>query len=183
MIGIESFGRAFEVPEPSGERALELYSLAIGVCERAGVIDSFIEASDASEGVGPLLEAAASAAARAKADPDDVEAAAQADAAANRAAEAVRVASAEQARIFGRAAIKLAGAPGALAAVRRTLIGGTVDGTPILADSFATLFATPGQYLTPYAAALQVWMRAGFFGVPRTSGAGRPRPSAPAGVA
>jgi hypothetical protein len=118
-------GEKFAIPEPVGERALALYSLAVGVCERAGVLDTFLAAASGGER--------------------------------------------EEARAFGRAAIKLAGDPAALVSAKSTLLGGTVDGELLTEAVFVAHFSLPGRFLTPYVASLMVWMRAGFFAAPSTS--------------
>ena len=127
-------GLAFVVAEPVGERALELYTAAMGVCDRAGVLDAFLAAEDQSDH--------------------------------------------ERERAFGRAALKLAGEPSALAVCRATLIGCKVDGAVLTPDVFTAMFTRPGHYLTPYVAALMTWLRAGFFGAPSTSAA-VPPPATP----
>lgn len=162
MIEFQVKGIGFEVEEPAGEHAMALFSSAIGTCERAGVLECFVEADAA---IAPAI--AARDEADKFADKGATEAAANAR---THAQELAKSGIAEQNRLFGKAAIKLAGDPAALDACRKTLIGGTANGERITPASFATMATTPGGYMTPYIAAMMVWMRAGFFGEPVGSG-------------
>lgn len=72
---------------------------------------------------------------------------------------------------FGLAGVKLAGSLDGHSVARATLAGGKVDGTEITTANYPSIYASPGRYIEPHIVALMVWLRAGFFGVPTTSGA------------
>lgn len=173
-IRVEVMGHVIEAPEPVGEAALALYGVAIGVARRGGVLDELLAAEMARFGLmvaGAKLDEAR--------ESGDVDAIAAAEAVA---AEALRTADALALRHHMTAAVALAGTDGALAAARRTLTGGTLDGAPIVDRDFAALFARPGLYLLPYVAALIVWIRLGFFSAPGSQpGSQRGEAAAPSG--
>ena len=64
------------------------------------------------------------------------------------------------------AARRVAAARGiGLAAVKATLVGSTVDGAVITADTFRKDYTQPGRQLEPYIVAVVAWDRLGFLSV------------------
>lgn len=144
-------GYAYVLPEPTGEAALDAYGLAMEA----------VDERNAAKHIDEMFTAARRAAI-AEAKANELEAVGE-DASEHH--RAITVANAERDLSAMEAARVLSMGPRARQIVRELLIGGSVDGTPITRESYATLYTTRGRHREPYMAALILWSRLGFFSV------------------